>query len=473
MKQGKTKLCYPRTNREGEIISYRFFYNGRDPITGRPKQYTQTWKVPRGLTHREIELERKKAELEFIKESEKKSDGTFVQETHITFEEFANEWLKNLMVRNGEAYSYFVRAKASLKILNDYFGRYQLRQISPSLVQRFYDFLCERTYTKEIVTVKRSLFELMEQKGMSKAKTAEACGIDRLTLRTAARVGERVSMATAKAIVKHFGVPLDRFFLVEKKEVKYSKDTNAGIRSILVVILGEAKRQQLIEHNYATKDYTKPLVGTTKRKEIFDEEEARDFVRAVLKEPNPKKRAVFALLIFTGLRKAEICGLSWDNIDFENGTLRVEKNTLYFKDFGIVTKGTKTETSKRTISLPEQMIAILREYRDWYLEQREGFGDLWADTNMLFLQESGKPMNPCTVNAWLKKFNLEHGFKPIPPHAMRHTCITMQINAGIPIKTVSARAGHANERITLDVYTHALQSQDVSAATLYNKYLLM
>lgn len=340
------------------------------------------------------------------------------------------------------------------------------------MIQRFYDYLCERTYTKEIVTVKKSINELVEEIHLNKTRLAEECGIDRLTLRIASKVGNITSTATAKAIAKHFNVPLSKYFQVERKEVKYSKSTNAGIRTILVVILGEAKRQQLIEHNYASKDFTRPMTGTTKQKEIFDEQEAKEFVKCVLNEPHKKKKTILALLIFLGLRKAEICGLSWSDIDFENHTLSVNHNTLYFKQFGIVTKGTKTQKSKRTIRLPDRMLEILLDYKRWYDEQKQNYGDLWDNTDYLFLQDNGKTLNPCTVNLWLKKFNLEHGFKTIPPHSIRHTCITMQINAGVPIKTVSARAGHSSERITLDIYTHSLQSQDARAAEIYNDYLL-
>ncbi|MCM1441650.1 MAG: site-specific integrase [Roseburia sp.] len=176
--------------------------------------------------------------------------------------------------------------------------------------------------------------------------------------------------------------------------------------------------------------------------------------------------------MFLGLRKAEICGLSWDDIDLDNKTLSVNRNSIYFRKFGIVTKGTKTRTSKRTIHLPEQLVIILSEYKVWYDNQKTIHGDLWADTDKLFLQDNGNTINPCTINSWLRKFNLEHGFKNIPPHSLRHTSITMQLKAGVPIKAVSARAGHSSERITLDIYTHMLQSQDEQAAEIYDKYLM-
>lgn len=468
----KTKLCYPRKNKNGEIISYRFFYSGKEPLTGKPKQYTKTWKVPKGLSHKQTELERRKAEIEFINECEKKSNGIFIQENNITFEEFSKQWLDSILTRNEDAYSYYARSEYAIKILNEHFGKYLLKQISPSMVQRFYDYLCERTYIKEIVTVKKSINELITENNIIKCKLADDCGIDRLTLRLASKVGNQISMATAKTISKHFNVPISKYFNVEKREVKYSKATNAGIRTILVIILGEAKRQQLVEHNYASKDYTRAITGTTKQKEIFDEQEAKEFVQAVLKEPHQKKRTILALLIFLGLRKAEICGLSWGDIDFNNKTLSVNHNSIYLRKFGIVTKGTKTKTSKRTIRIPEQLVNILLEYKIWYDTQKVNYGDLWAGTDKLFLQDNGNTLNPCTINLWLKKFNLEHGFKNIPPHSLRHTCITMQINAGVPIKVVSARAGHSNERITLEIYTHTLQSQDEQAADIYDKYLM-
>jgi len=472
MSKHKNKNCYPRYNKLGEIISYRFFYNGKDFYTGELKQYTKTWKVPKGLTNKEIELERKKAELDFIKECEEKSNGTYLQETNITFGDFSKKWLNRILLKNEESYSYYVKAENSLKVINKFFENIPLKHISPVMVENFYDYLRARTYVKETITVRKSIEELIIKNNLNKTRTAEDCGINRLTLRIASKIGNQVSLETARTISKYFNVPLTQYFNVEKKEEKYSKATNAGIRTVLVVILGEAKRQRLIQYNYATKEFTTTITGTTKQKEIFDEEESKEFVQAVLKESSLKKRTVFALLIFLGLRKAEICGLSWEDIDFNRNTLTVNHNTLYYKKFGVVTKKPKTETSHRTITLPNQLVVILKEYKQWYEEQKQNYGDLWAYTNYLFLQDNGKIINPCTINSWLKKFNIKNGLKPIPPHSLRHTCITMQLNAGIPIKVVSSRAGHSNERITLDIYTHSLKSQDNIAAEIYNNYLL-
>lgn len=468
----KNKNCYPRYNKQGEIISYRFFYSGKDFYTGEHKQYTKTWKIPKGLNNKAIEIERKKIEFEFYKECEKKSHGMFIKENNITFGEYSKQWLERILKRNEESYSYYIQAENSLRIINQYFGNYLLKQISPLMVQRFYDYLCDRTYIKKIVKVKKSIEELIIKNNLNKTKTAKECGISRLTLRLATQVGQQVSIETAQTISKHFNVSLNKYFIIEEREVKYSKATNSGIRTILVIILGEAKRQQLIEHNYASKDYTRAIMGTTKEREIFDKEESMIFVQAILNEKSLKKKTIFALLIFLGLRKTEICGLSWEDINFYNKTLTVRNNVLHYKKFGTVIKSPKTENSKRTITLPEELLKILEEYKVWYDMQKQNYGNLWANSNYLFLQENGNIINPSTINSWLRTFNINNGLKPISPHALRHTCITMQINAGIPIKVVSQRAGHSSEQITLDIYTHALRSQDTEAALIYNKYLL-
>ena len=211
-------MCYPRFNKKGEIISYRFFFSGKDPITGKPKQYTKTWKVPNNLPIKEVELQLKQAELEFIKESQKKSDGIFVSEDNITFETFAKQWLDRILKSNPDSYSHYVRSAQALKLLNDYFGRYFLKQISPLMIQRFYDYLCERTYIKEVVTVNKSINEIIQEKGLHKSQLAEECGINRLTLRLASNVGNQISISTAKAISDYFKVPLTKYFKTENRK---------------------------------------------------------------------------------------------------------------------------------------------------------------------------------------------------------------------------------------------------------------
>lgn len=463
-------MCYPRENKNGEIISYRFHYSGKDPLTGKHKQYTATWKVPQNASKKEIETERKKFELAFIEDCEKKSKGLFVPDTEVRFGEFADQWLEEIKLRP-ESFGSYTSAKMHLPLIKEWFGNFLLQNITPSVVQQFYNFLCKRTYTRKYVTVKKSVTEIMKERRLSQTKVANNCGISRFTLRLASTVGCPISMESAKSVTKYLDVPFDRYFSVEEKETRYSCATNKGIRTTLVMILNAAKKRMLIEHNYATKDYTNQVTGTVKEKQIYDEQEAKDFLRYALSENDIRKKTVFSLFIFLGLRNAEVCGLEWKDIDLINGVLKIQRNSLYFQEFGVVTKEPKTKNSKRTIALPCQLTDILNDYYLWWVEQKELHGDLWENADRLFLQDNGKPLHPCTPRTWLIEFEQKHGLSHVPPHSLRHTSITLQLLAGVPIKAVSQRAGHADEHITLNIYTHFLKEEDRRAADMFDKFM--
>ena len=345
MSKLKNKNCYARTNKKGELISYRFFYSGKETFTGKPKQYTKTWKIPKNLSSKEIELERKKVELFFIKECEEKSNGVFIQDNNILFNVFADQWLEEIKLREN-SYGSYVSAKNHLRILKEYFGNFLLKNISPVLIQNFYNYLCTRTYTKETIIVKNSFKELIDKTGLKHWQLAESLGINRLTLRMVSSIGQKVSISTARTICGYFKVPLDKYFSIQTKQVKYSYATNQGIRTALVMILNSAKKRMLIEHNYATKEYTNPITGSKKEKNIYNEEESKEFIKYALKETDNRKKVVFSLYLFLGLRNAEICGLEWKDIDLTKGYLRIERNSLYFRGFGVITKEPKTKKFK-------------------------------------------------------------------------------------------------------------------------------
>lgn len=146
--------------------------------------------------------------------------------------------------------------------------------------------------------VKKSINELVNAQKLPKYKVAKECGIDRLTLRLAGTIGNQVSMQTAKCVANYFNVPLDKYFSIEQRETKYSCATNKGIKTTLVMILNAAKKRMLIEHNYATKDYTNPVTGTIKKKEIYNEEQAKEFLKFAMQEKDIRKKTVFALFLF-------------------------------------------------------------------------------------------------------------------------------------------------------------------------------
>lgn len=164
--------------------------------------------------------------------------------------------------------------------------------------------------------------------------------------------------------------------------------------------------------------------------------------------------------------------LAWKNIDLENNTIAIVQNTIYAgKQFGTVNKPPKSEKSNRLLVIPKTLADILKEYRAWWLQEHERHGDLWANTDKLFLSNTGKETSGGTLAGWLKEFEIKHGMKNVTPHGLRHSSVTLLIANGVDVKTVSARAGHADIQTTLNIYSHYTKEADRQAAETIDKLL--
>ena len=118
----------------------------------------------------------------------------------------------------------------------------------------------------------------------------------------------------------------------------------------------------------------------------------------------------------------------------------------------------------KALTASPTLIQALKEYRIWWDVRRETYGDYLQETDKIFTQNNGKNIHPSTLYEWNKRILKAAGIEHYSLHSIRHTNITMQIAAGVPIVTVSARAGHARASTTTDTYAHFIRSSDVAAA---------
>ena len=107
---------------------------------------------------------------------------------------------------------------------------------------------------------------------------------------------------------------------------------------------------------------------------------------------------------------------------------------------------------------------ILREYKEWWMDFTKSLGDRYDGIQRLFIQADSRQLYPSTIAYWLAKTLDELGIEQVNVHSLRHTNISLQIAAGVPLKTVSARAGHSTTKVTADIYAHMIQSSDRAAA---------
>lgn len=154
-----------------------------------------------------------------------------------------------------------------------------------------------------------------------------------------------------------------------------------------------------------------------------------------------------------GLRRSELLGLKWDSIDFERGTLTIRHTVA--KVTAVVEKDkTKNQSSRRSFPLTEDARAIFQKAKDIEVENRVLFGREYHENQYVFKWDDGHPYSPDYIthrfSDLLKKHNLPH----IRFHELRHSCASLLINAGMPLKDVQEWMGHADIRMTADLYGH-------------------
>ena len=463
------KERYDRNNN----LKLELHCSGKDSLTKKYKVYVKTYSVPDNIkSKKEIEKFSLQCQIEWKNEVDKLSKGICYIDNDIKFCDYAEKYVEDILKYNKDSYNYYSSCLANLKILKEKFGLYTLKEMNLAVIKKFCDWLCERTYKKEIVTVKDDLKKIIKEKGMTLTKTAKESGISSTTLKVALNIGNKVDKLTAKKICDYLEIPIDKFFKIECLNVPYSKDANRNLKTLLKGILQEAVRNGLIEVNYASSGYTKPVGGSKKEKEIYSsKEEIKEFLMCLDKEEDIRKKVAFSVGIYLGLRGAEISGLEWKDIDFDKNTLSINKNTMYIYGFGVITKGTKNESSARVISLPNNFVKLLKEYKIWWDNEKFLHGDLWLNTDRLFVRNDGKDMPNATIASWLKEFQEKNSLKRVTLHGLRHTNITMLIANGVDIKTVSARVGHSDIKTTLNIYAHYVKESDEKASQLIDKLL--
>lgn len=242
---------------------------------------------------------------------------------------------------------------------------------------------------------------------------------------------------------------------------KLSSKTILEHHRLLHSMLQQAVYWQMIPYNPASR--VRPPKAKKPNINFYDDAQTIALIKA-LEGEELKFRVIILLTIFTGLRRGEVLGLEWQDINFKNSSLTVRQASQYVSSIGIYTKDPKTETSNRIISIPESIIKLLKEYQKEQLKSRLRLGDKWIETDRLFVQWNGAPMHPDTITKWFRQFLEDKNLPHITFHGLRHTHATLLISQGLDVRTVSNRLGHAQTSTTLNIYAHAFAKMDREAS---------
>jgi integrase len=235
-------------------------------------------------------------------------------------------------------------------------------------------------------------------------------------------------------------------------------------RFLHAVLETAVKVDKLISENPAKEVQDPPTPGRPKPK-YYDEEQTARLLEALEGVTGRffKYKVFIILTLFLGARRGEILGLEWKDIEWDKGVIHIRRDSEYTETDGIYEDDTKNETSIRDVSVPHEILDLLKEYKAWQNKRRLKKGDKWVDTDRLFTQHDGKPMHPDTVSSWFADFIKANNLPPITIHGLRHTNASIMIANNVDIITVAGRLGHADKATTSRFYAHMLKSSDRKA----------
>ena len=173
--------------------------------------------------------------------------------------------------------------------------------------------------------------------------------------------------------------------------------------------------------------------------------------------------ALWLLVATTGMRRAELAGLRWVDVDLDAARLSPRRPRVVV-NYVVHESEPKTRMGKRSLALDPATLAALQEHKARQDQDRAEVGSAWTDSGLVFTRPGGSPIHPDLITDWFRRLAGGAGLPPIRLHDVRHSYATAALAAGIPAKVVSERLGHANIAITLDVYSHVIPGMDAAAA---------
>jgi integrase len=231
------------------------------------------------------------------------------------------------------------------------------------------------------------------------------------------------------------------------------KWTIRKVHSVLHNALAGAIDDEILTRNPATK--RKIPKEPFKKMNILNDSQVSQLLITV---KDTQWEALLHLAVSSGMRQMELLGLCWNDLDWVNQTIRVERQLVRSNDKCIQYAPPKTHYGKRTIELGAKVIDVLRSH---YLRQhknRQHAGDRWVENGLIFTTRYGGKIHFRNLLRDFKNVLRKAGLPEIRFHDLRHTAASLMLNHGIPVIVVSSRLGHAKPSITQNVYGHLIPS---------------
>ena len=436
--------------------AYRITVSLGYSLDGKQLRRTMTWVPPEGMTAKQIQKEANRQAVLF----EEKCRTGQVLDGSIRFADFAEQWFTNYAEKQLRPRT-VGRYRELMPRINAAIGHIRLDRLQPHHLMQFYSNLEEAGIREDgKQRFKGDLRQMLRARSITKTAFAEQAGVSPAVLASITQ-GKNISAESAKRVSDALGEPADALFEPTGNDKGLSAKTILHHHRLISSILSTAVKWQVIFSNPCER--VDPPKVENKEAVYLDEEQTAQLLEA-LEGESLQHQVIVKLLLYTGMRRGELCGLEWDDIDFDSSTIRVQRSSLYMSGVGVFTDETKNESSQRVMKVSDEAIEMLRVFRSAQRKERLRLGDQWQDSGRIFTTWNGAPIRPDTITGWFHKFIAKSGLPPIHVHSLRHTNASLLIAAGTNLQTVAKRLGHANTTTTSKIYSHAIKSADEAAA---------
>lgn len=400
-----------------------------DPLTGKRRQLTKS-----GFRTKRDAQEARSTALENLR------TGTLARPTRTTVGGFLEDWLASrkldLKPSAWQGYRDYVNAYV-LPVI----GSTQLQDLDTVRLNLFYVHLIEQGRRKRDRNGEMYAFYLAEIAAARQPTATELAAAGRVTYD-----------AGRKALIRY-----RRGQTPPTLTGGLAPKTVRNVHVMLRGALADAVRWNLLARNPAA-DARPPRVRRRKHL-VWSAQELRAFVEHARTDPYA---ALWLLVCTTGLRRSELAGLRRNDLDLEHGRVSSGDTRVVVAGRAEDSDG-KSDGSRRTLALDPVTVEALRGYVQGWDERKREFDH---DGEHLFCHPDGRTIHPDTITEWFSRLSWEAQLPPIRLHDVRHSYATAALRAGVPVKVVSERLGHASVSFTQDIYMHVIPGMDEHAAKL-------
>jgi integrase len=256
-----------------------------------------------------------------------------------------------------------------------------------------------------------------------------------------------------------------QMMLKEKRTSGLSPRTVQRLRDVLRNALNVAVRRGDLVRNVAS--LTEPPRVEEEEKTYLTPEQAKHFLQVAQSD---QLAPLYVVALYLGLRKGEVLGLKWEQVDLEHRTLSVVGALQEIRGKLQIVKP-KTKKSIRTLPLPGAVVQALRDHRLNQAETQLRAGGTWTKSDFVFTTSKGTPINPSNLTRSFHALLKKAGLPQMPFHNLRHTCASLLASQGVSQRVAMEILGHSDIRLTQNIYTHVYDPSKREAVDAMDRLL--